>query len=123
MAGKIFKRKIAVPIYSTHANLCVVANMEDMQTYLDKRVKGMVDVLGADGCVFEMFTTKGVEYFIVLVEDRLSHNLIAHEVYHLGVKIAGDINISDEESVAWLVGYLTEHIYKILEAKNYKIDK
>jgi hypothetical protein len=121
MADKFYKCKINVPIYNTNAMLCVVKDMEDMQIYLDKKVKGTIDVIGADGCVFDIYTTKGLEYYIVLVEDRLSHNLIAHEIYHLGVKITTDVNIVDEESTAWLIGFLTENIYKVLEKKEFKI--
>ena len=121
MASKIFKRKIPVSIYSRYANLCVVKNMEDMQAQLDKKCNGMIDVLDADGVVFELFSSKGHEYYIVLVEEQLSHNLIAHEVFHLAVKMTSDIEIKDEESTAWLIGYLTEEVYRVLKSKNYNI--
>ena len=123
MSEKIVKHKIPVTIYNTVVNLCIVQNIDHMQDYLDKKVKGAIDVSGADGCVFDLFTNTGVEYYIVLVEDALSHNLIAHEVYHLATKISSDINITDEESVAWLTGHLTEYIYKGLKKKKYNIDK
>jgi hypothetical protein len=32
-----------------------------------------------------------------------------------------DIDIKDEESVAWLTGYLTETIYKVLKSKGFSI--
>lgn len=121
MAEKFYKTKVKVPIYNTHANLCVVKEMEDMQYYLDKKVQGTIDVLGADGCVFDIYTTNGMEYYIVFVESRLSHNLVAHEIYHLGVKITTDVNIIDEESTAWLIGFLTENVYKVLQKKEFKI--
>lgn len=123
MNNKIYKRKITVPIYEAVVNLCIVERMEDMQEYLDKRVKGAIDVLGAVGCVFDMFTKNGPEYFIVFMGSEVSHNLIAHEVHHLAIKITRDINITDEETTAWLVGYLTENLYKILKKRNYNIDQ
>lgn len=122
MAAKMFKRKILVSIYSRIANLYVVDKIEDMQHYLDKKTKGMIDVLESDGCVFDLFSEKhGLEYYIVLVKERISHNLIAHEVYHLATKMSRDIDIKDEESVAWLTGYLTETIYKVLKSKDFSI--
>ena len=48
----------------------------------------------------------------------LSHNLLAHEIFHLTHMITKDIDINDEESQAWLNGYLTEQVYKILNKKN-----
>jgi hypothetical protein len=122
MAAKMFKRKITVDLYSRIANLYVVKKIEDMQSYLDKKTLGMLDVMDSEGCVFDLFSEKnGLEYYIVLVESKISHNLIAHEVYHLATKMAHDIEIKDEESVAWIIGFLTETIYKILKSKNYII--
>jgi hypothetical protein len=122
MSAKMFKRKISVSIYSRVANLYVVDKIEDMQHYLDKKTRGMIDVLESDGCVFDLFSEKyGLEYYIVFVKQRISHNLIAHEVYHLATKMSRDIDIKDEESVAWLTGYLTETIYKVLKSKGFSI--
>jgi hypothetical protein len=119
--AKIFKHRIPVSIYNTHAVLCVVTEMQDMQNYIDKRANILGSILDAEGCVFEMLSPKGVDYYIVLLEKALSHNLISHELYHLTNRITKDIEITDEESGAWLSGFLAEKIYKVLQAKNYKI--
>lgn len=119
----MFKKKLSVSIYNTVVLLYVVDSMDDMQVYLDKKVNGLIDVSDSDGCVFDMNGLKGIEYYIVFVKDKLSHNLIAHETFHLGVKITSDINIKDEESIAWLVGHLTEKIYKILRQKKFNIEE
>lgn len=121
MAAKIFKKKINLAIYDAVVNLHVVESMQHMQDYLDKKTKSLVDVTDSYGCVFDMPGKKGIEYYIVYEEDKLSINLISHEVYHLAVRILTDINITDEESTAWLVGHLTETIYKVLRQKNYNI--
>lgn len=123
MSNKIQKRKLKVPIYEAVVNICIVENIDDMQAYLDKKTKGLIDVSDSEGCVFDWYTPTGIEYYIVFVAGKLSHNLVAHEVYHLACRLMRDVNINDEESVAWLLGYVTENIYKVLKAKNYKIDK
>lgn len=47
----------------------------------------------------------------------LSHNTIAHEVFHAVMKITEDRDIKDEEAQAWLVGHITGDIYKFLKKK------
>ena len=121
MAAKIFKKKINLAIYEAVVNLRVVDSMQDMQDYLDKKTKSLVDVTDSYGCVFDLPGAKGLEYYIVYEKDKLTINLISHEVYHLAIRILTNINITDEESTAWLVGYLTETIYKVLRQKNYNI--
>jgi hypothetical protein len=121
MSTKLFRKKISLPIYETSINLFVVPTIDHMQAYLDKKANALVDVTNSYGCVFDLNGPKGIEYYIVYVEDKLSTNLISHEIYHLATRILKDINIEDEESTAWLVGHLTEKIYRVLRQKNYNI--
>lgn len=62
-------------------------------------------------------------YYIVLDIQYLSHNTIAHELYHSVVKVTEDRDIVDEESQAWLMGYLTQEMYKFIEKSKFKIVK
>jgi hypothetical protein len=55
------------------------------------------------------------EYFILINDEYLSHNTLAHEIYHLVIKVTEPRDITDEESQAWLCGKLTQDIYKFLE--------
>jgi hypothetical protein len=116
----MFKKRISLPIYETVINLYVVPTIDHMQAYLDKK-SAPIDVSDSYGCVFDLYGKNGTEYYIVYVEDKLSTNLISHEVYHLAVRILSAINITDEESTAWLVGHLTEKIYRVLRQKKYNI--
>lgn len=117
----MFKKRISLPIYETEINLFVVPTMERMQAYLDRKPGVLIDVLDSYGCVFDLTEKNKREYYIVYVEDKLSINLISHEVYHLATRILTDISITDEESTAWLVGHLTEKIYRVLRQKKYNI--
>jgi hypothetical protein len=117
----MFKKRIPLPIYETVINLFVVPTIDHMQAYLDKKANAFVDVSDSYGCVFSLGGAKGTEYYIVYVEDKISTNLISHEIYHLATNILTDISIKDEESTAWLVGHLTEKIYRILRQKKYNI--
>ena len=60
-------------------------------------------------------------YFVVLDLSYLSHDTIAHELYHTVVRVTEDRLISDEEAQAWLMGYLSAEMYKFLYKNKFKI--
>jgi hypothetical protein len=62
------------------------------------------------------------KYYLLLSSQHLSHNTIAHEVYHAVVRITEDRDINDEESQAWLMGYIIELVYQFLNKKNVQIN-
>ena len=61
------------------------------------------------------------KYFLLIDSGYLSHNTIAHEVYHAVVRVTEDRGIVDEEAQAWLCGHLTTVIYKFLSKKKFEI--
>jgi len=69
----------------------------------------------AEGCLI----TSDIDLYIIILEDKyLSHNTIAHELYHLVTRMTQDRDIQDDEQQAWLCGWLTEHLYKFISKKN-----
>jgi hypothetical protein len=60
-------------------------------------------------------------YYIIIDEDCLSHNTIAHEAFHTVNRIMTDRDIHDEESGAWLSGHIASVIYKFLDKKKLQI--
>ena len=56
-------------------------------------------------------------YYLLIGNQYLTHNTIAHELYHAVVRITEDRDITDEEAQAWLVGHLSGEIYKFLDKK------
>jgi predicted amidophosphoribosyltransferase len=57
------------------------------------------------------------KYYLLIDIVYLTHNTIAHEIYHAVTRITKDRGIEDEEAQAWLCGYLSEEIYKFLDNK------
>lgn len=112
------KSTIKVPLYECKVVLIVTSTMEELQQHVYKKKKANVDVLDTHGVVFNW---GNAEYVIALREESMSHNLLAHELFHLVMAITHDIDIEDEESQAWLVGYLTEQVYKVLNKKKFAI--
>lgn len=60
-------------------------------------------------------------YFLLIDTKYLTHNTIAHEIYHGVVRVTEDRGIVDEEAQAWLCGHLTGTIYKFLDKKKLEI--
>jgi hypothetical protein len=61
------------------------------------------------------------KYFLLIDSKYLSHNTIAHEIYHAVVRVTEDRGVVDEEAQAWLCGHLTSVIYKFLGKKKFEI--
>jgi hypothetical protein len=66
-------------------------------------------------------TTDISKYFLLIDNKYLSHNTIAHEIYHAVVGITEDRGITDEEAQSWLCGHITGTTYKFLEKKKFEI--
>ena len=60
-------------------------------------------------------------YYLIISSQYLTHDTIAHEVYHAAVRVSEDRDVTDEEAQAWLAGYITGEIYKFLQKKNLPI--
>ena len=56
-------------------------------------------------------------YYLLVGHKYLSHNTIAHEIFHAAVRVTEDRGVIDEEAQAWLAGHLTAVIYKFLDKK------
>lgn len=59
--------------------------------------------------------------YLIIDSKYLSHNTIAHEIYHAIVRVTKDRGIEDEEAQAWLMGHLTAEVYKFLDKKKITI--
>ena len=60
-------------------------------------------------------------YHLIISSQYLTHDTIAHEVYHAAVRVTEDRDVTDEEAQAWLAGYMTGEIYKFLQKKDLRI--
>lgn len=118
----ISSTKIKLGLYETSVTLYVASSMEEFEAKMRKKTKNNnLSIKDTYGVVFGWGSAGDAGYVIALHESNLSHNLIAHEIFHLAIMITNDIDIEDEESQAWLVGYLTESVYSILKKKNFVI--
>lgn len=69
----------------------------------------------AEGALLFIETNR---YHLLFSKEYITHNTIAHEVYHAAVRVTEDRDVVDEEAQAWLAGHIAESIYRFLEKKN-----
>ena len=69
-----------------------------------------------------MITDDIEDYYLILNLKYLSYNTVAHEAFHAVMHISRDRNIHDEETQAWLAGFINEVVFKFLEKKKFTIN-
>lgn len=112
-------KRIKLDQYECKVTVETVADVSKRLTQLYKKFKVSEDAgTGYDGVAFNATLQ---DYYVIYEEKELSHNLIAHELFHISNRICKDREIEDEEAGAWLIGYLTGTTYKALHKANIPI--
>lgn len=112
-----------VPIYNVWIDLIVCDSIpEERAKYND--VFRPVDVGSGVTAHFSVSDTGSIAA-IFLKRKNLSHDNIAHEVFHATFRVLADkgenISIKHDEPAAYLCGFLTHSIYKILNRIGEKV--
>jgi hypothetical protein len=68
-----------------------------------------------------LLVTMGAKYYLLIDFKYLSHNTIAHEIYHAAIRLTKERGVTDEEAQAWVCGHITGSTYKFLDKKNIPI--
>jgi hypothetical protein len=113
------KTTIKLPTYSCELVISVVDSVAAEAEKLYKKHK-ITEPFGAEaeGALVMI----GIErYYLLFHKDFLTHNTIAHEIFHSAVRITEDRDVTDEEAQAWVAGYLSAVVYKFLEKKKLEI--
>jgi hypothetical protein len=112
--------KINLSMYNCEVTLIVTdrLNIECKKIYEKFKLSDDDDEGESEGMVISPDIDK---YFLMIDVKYLSHNTVAHEIYHTVVKVTEDRGIVDEEAQAWLCGHLTGVIYKFLDKKKLQI--
>ena len=114
--NKTYKKTIKLSMYNCVANIIISADLTKEVARLYKKNKLHLDFdIVAEGVVFSPDISN---YYLIIDAYYLSHNTIAHEVYHLVTRITEDRGIIDEESQAWLAGHLSELTYEFIKKNN-----
>ena len=94
-------KRIKIPIYEDSV---ILSNDKKLLNEVYKDISNEVEGVVIDN---------SVEVFIFIFDK--SHNTIAHEIYHAVCRISEKHGLECEESKAYLIGFLTKKVYKILE--------
>jgi len=110
---------IKLPTYGCELKISVVESVADEAVRLYKKYN-LNEQFGteAEGALVMPDSTI---YYLLLHKSYLTHNTIAHEVFHGAVRITEDRDITDEEAQAWLAGHISGVIYKFLQKKKLQI--
>lgn len=100
-------------------SIVVDLNKELTRLYKKHKIKEEIDE-GAEGVLITPPNDSDV-YYLIIDRKYLTHNTIAHEVFHAAVTITEERAITDEESQAWIAGHISGVIYKFLEKKKLTI--
>lgn len=109
-----------IKIYDTDLKFIICPDMEKEFNSIARVKKDLNFAFSGDaaGLAFPYYT---YEYYILLRDDMVSHSFISHEVLHTVERITKDRGIRDEETRAYLCGYITRLIYIFLKKKRIKV--
>jgi hypothetical protein len=110
---------IKLPTYGCEVVISVVDTVSEEAKRLYKKY-GINEQFGmeAEGA---LIMPDSFKYYLILSKSYLTHNTIAHEVFHATVRVTEDRDITDEEAQAWLAGHISGVIYKFLQKKKLQI--
>lgn len=108
---------INLPTYSCELTISITDQVKTESKKIYKKYKIEEDEDDEDENEGLLVTAADAKYFLILDVKYLTHNTIAHEIYHATVRITEDRNVVDEEAQAWLCGHITTEMYKFIEKK------
>lgn len=113
------KTTIKLPTYSCELVISVVDSVSVSADKLYKKYK-ITEQFGseAEGALVMVDMER---YYLLFHKDFLTHNTIAHEIFHAAVRVTEDRDVTDEEAQAWLAGHLTAEVYKFLDKKKLEV--
>lgn len=112
-------KNLKIPVYECTLQFIITDHLIDEVNRIYKKLDiPELFVDHAEGCL----VSTDIDMYILLFDTKyLSHNTIAHEVFHAVIKMTEDREIGDDEQQAWLCGWVTENLYKFINKKNLTI--
>lgn len=109
-------KNLKIPVYACTLQFIITDHLiEEVNRIYKKLDIPELFVDYAEGCL----VSTDIDMYILLFDIKyLSHNTVAHEVFHAIIKMTEDREITDDEQQAWLCGWVTENLYKFISKKN-----
>lgn len=117
-----YSRSIKVPLYACKFIYTITPDVPAEINNIRKKHPGVAPIEGPVEGVMIAPDEDITVYYLVLDLKYLSYNTIGHEIYHLirAFSKHRDTN-NDEESCAWLAGFVHESFIKFVFSKKLKI--
>ena len=109
-------KNLKIPVYGCTLQFIITDQLMDEVNRIYKKLDiPELFVDHAEGCL----VSTDIDMYILLFDVKyLTHNTIAHEVFHAVIKMTEDREIAGDEQQAWLCGWVTESLYKFINKKN-----
>lgn len=105
--------------YSCQLIFIITDKLNDEFKRISKKHKlDLIDYGESEGMFIPTDITK---YYLLISSNYLTHNTLAHEIYHSVIGITDDRDVLEEEARSWLCGHITEKVYKFIEQKNLQV--
>jgi len=115
-------KKIKVNTFNCSILFVLTNEMGKSEKYLQKKyAKGtLIPGTAAEEAEGITITVDGSLYIVMIDAKFLNHNTIGHELFHAAKRVAEDRDITDEETCAWLMGFLCEEFYAFIGSDRVK---
>lgn len=108
--------KFPVSIYSCSVIFSIVSDVLEKTNKLNKKYKyKIIDKIDDELVEGQSPSYNTKFYYIIINEKYLTYNTISHEIYHIVEDIASNRGVVENESKAWLCGFISEKIYNFLK--------
>jgi len=118
----MIRKTLTIPIYDCTADVVITDNFEEAA--IEAGYDGVVD--GHDAGVFR-YPDRPSSYTVIFHEKSISAGNIAHEALHLMHDIMEYVGmgpeLNDDESQAYLIGFIVDGIHQIIDAGEAKKKK
>lgn len=111
MALRKRQKKISIKAFGCDVLLMLTDRLHLVEKQIHKKYKTMEKPC-EDGEAEGVTISVGFDLYVMILDMKhISYNLVGHEVFHVVHRITQDREISDEETMAWLTGYLCEEVH------------
>jgi len=120
MSSTISKH-VNIPIYGGSLNIHVTPDAEFDKLLAEVNYEGELE---CDACC--IYNVDGGRcYDLIFKEGRIQHGLIAHECFHLTMRIMKEVNkaydVSNDEPEAYLIQFLVSTVYEFLKENKKRV--
>jgi flagellar biosynthesis chaperone FliJ len=114
-----FKKSINIETFNSKLEVIITDTVQkEIKKVYDLYKVKYEDPIEVEGVLINVSIEK---YHLLIDKKYLTHNTLAHEIYHATVRITEDRDVVDEETQAWLCGYITQKIYEFIKLKKLEI--